>query len=165
MIFIALGSNLSGQYSSPEQALKASLFALAQAGIAPHRISPFYKTAPVGPKGQPDYVNAVASVQTCLAPRGLLHRLHGIEAAFGRKRDIVWGARTLDLDLLDYHGQTHHDAPTLPHPRLAERAFVLRPLADIAPGWHHPSTGRPIAQLLAGLTKAQRDGVGRLHVG
>ena len=164
MIFVALGSNLPGPYSSPEQLLKASLFALGQAGIVPHRVSPFYKTAPIGPGGQPDYVNAVAAVRCCLAPRALLQRLHELERGFGRQRDIVWGARTLDLDLLDYRGQIMAPAPILPHPRLAARGFVLRPLADIAPGWRHPQSGRGIADLLAALPKAERDGVRRLKI-
>lgn len=159
MIFVALGSNLSGAYSSPEQLLKASLFELGETGIVPYRVSPLYKTAPIGPSGQPDYVNAVAAVRCRLAPRALLNRLHDMENVFGRQRDIVWGARTLDLDLLDYHGQIMVQAPVLPHPRLAERAFVLRPLADIAPGWRHPQSGRQIADLLAALPKRARDGV------
>ena len=104
MIFVALGSNLSGSYSSPEQLLKASLFALGETGIVPYRVSPFYKTAPIGPSGQPDYVNAVAAVR-CRLPRALLNRLHEMENDFGRQRDIVWGARTLDLDLLIITGK------------------------------------------------------------
>ena len=150
MIFVALGSNLSGSYSSPEQLLKASLFALGETESCRigcrHSIKP-HQLAQAGSLIMSMRWRRCAAV--CAAR--LLNRLHEMENDFGRQRDIVWGARTLDLDLLDYHGQIMVQAPVLPHPRLAERAFVLHPLADIAPGWRHPQSGRQIADLLAAL--------------
>ena len=107
---------------------------------------------------QPWYVNAVAEVVTKLAPDRLLLVLHEVEQAFGRVRSVANAARTIDLDLLDFRGEIAPGGPgraTLPHPRLQDRAFVLRPLADLAPGWRHPATGRPIQALLAALPAGQ----------
>lgn len=106
--------------------------------------SPLYRTAPVGgPPGQPDYINAVAALDTMLAPEDLLHALLAIETAQGRVRTVRWGPRTLDLDLLLYDQITRNDPwLTLPHPHLRERAFVLYPLRDIAPNVMIPSRGR-----------------------
>jgi len=131
--FIGLGSNLE----DPEAQLRAALLELAE--LPDTRLiarSPFYRSAPVGPPGQPDYINAVAALDTRLQPQELLAGLQAIEQAHGRRRaGLRWGPRTLDLDLL-LHGDQALSTPalTLPHPRLTERAFVLRPLADIAPG-------------------------------
>lgn len=113
--------------------------------------SHFYKTAPIGPP-QPDYLNACILIETTLTPRSLLHRLLAIETQFGRVRQVRWGARSLDLDLLLYSDQVV-DTPglTVPHPRLHERAFVLVPLMDVAPGWPHPIFRKTISQLLEQL--------------
>ena len=88
----------------------------------------------------------------------LLAELHAVEEAFGRVRTVPNAARLIDLDLLDFHGEIAAGGPgraTLPHPRMADRAFVLRPLADLAPDWRHPVTGPPIAALLAALPADQ----------
>jgi 2-amino-4-hydroxy-6-hydroxymethyldihydropteridine diphosphokinase len=110
-------------------------------------VSSFYLTAPIGPP-QPDYINACTTVQTSLAPLALLAVLHSIESEFGRVRQEIWGARTLDLDLLLYDNLII-DLPTLqiPHPQMLERAFVLIPLAQISPDWIEPRSGQSIATL------------------
>ena len=98
-------------------------------------VSPLYETDPIGLEDQPPFLNAVAVVATSLDPHGLLAELLAIEARFGRERTIRWGPRTLDLDLLAMDGvQLDEPQLTVPHPRLAEREFALRPLADVAPG-------------------------------
>ena len=163
MIYLALGSNLSGAYAGPQALLKAALDALPYAGAPVVRCAPFYRSAPVGPAGQDDYVNTVVAVRSVLPPAALLMRLHGLEKLFGRERRIQWGPRTLDVDLVSYHGEIHIKPLTVPHPRLAERAFVLRPLADIAPGWRHPLTGTPVAELLMALPADARNGLKRLR--
>lgn len=110
-------------------------------------VSSWHPTAPIGPP-QPDYLNGCATLQTSLEPFDLLSFLHSIEAEFGRVRQEVWGARTLDLDLLLYDDLIL-DLPTLqvPHPRMLERAFVLVPLNEIAPDAIEPRSGQSIATL------------------
>lgn len=118
--------------------------------------SPLYKSAPLGPPDQPDYINAAAALETRLKPPDLLAALRGIEVRHGRKRgDTRWGPRVLDLDLLLY-GDLVLDTPelTLPHPGLHERAFVLYPLADIAPALVIPGRGA-LRELCAGLQGAR----------
>jgi 2-amino-4-hydroxy-6-hydroxymethyldihydropteridine diphosphokinase len=109
--------------------------------------SSWYLTAPIGPP-QPDYLNGCATIQTSLIGIDLLTTLHAIEAEFGRVRQEIWGARTLDLDLLLY-GNKVIDTPVLqvPHPRMLERAFVMVPLAEIAPYWIEPRSGQSILAL------------------
>ena len=108
-------------------------------------LSSWYLTAPIGPP-QPDYVNGCATIETSLTPLDLLSVLQSIEAEFGRVRQEVWGARTLDLDLLLYGDRTI-DLPTLqiPHPHMCDRAFVLIPLSEIAPDRIEPRSGESIA--------------------
>lgn len=113
--------------------------------------SRLYRSAPVGPQPQPEYVNAVAAIATALAPTELLAELQAIEARHGRVRGPRWGPRTLDLDLLLYDDAVIATPElTVPHPRIAERAFVLVPLAEIAPGLEVPGAGA-VAKLLARL--------------
>lgn len=112
-------------------------------------VSPAYRTRAIGPE-QPDYLNLVAAVSTALSPLDLLHRLQALEAAHGRVRDLRWGPRTLDLDIVWYNGlESTGPELILPHPRAHEREFVLRPLCDLAPGVE--LHGRPAADWLAGL--------------
>jgi 2-amino-4-hydroxy-6-hydroxymethyldihydropteridine diphosphokinase len=110
-------------------------------------VSSWYLTVPIGPP-QPDYVNGCATIETSLTPLELLSVLQSIEAEFGRVRQEVWGARTLDLDLLLY-GDRIIDLPTLqiPHPHMRDRAFVLVPLAQIAPDIIEPQSGESISNL------------------
>lgn len=128
--YVGLGSNLE----APRRQLERAIAALDELpGTRLVAASPFYGNAALTP-GQPDYVNGVAALDSEQTPHQLLAALQGIEQAHGRQRGERWAARTLDLDLLLY-GDTILDSPelTLPHPRMLERAFVLRPLADLAP--------------------------------
>jgi len=138
--FVGLGSNLA----HPRRQLARALVALRR--LPRSRVvavSPNYATAPIGVSGtQPDYVNAVAMLDTALAPRALLSRLNAIERRAGRKRGERNAARTLDLDLLLFAGRRIDVAQlAVPHPRMQERAFVLRPLLDIAPSARIPGYG------------------------
>ncbi|WP_372748616.1 2-amino-4-hydroxy-6-hydroxymethyldihydropteridine diphosphokinase [Litorivivens sp.] len=129
--YLGLGSN----QADPQGQLSQALDRLAGTpGLHNLRCSRFYGSKAVGPGEQADYVNAVASVDTLLSPLALLDTLQQIENLHGRVRDVRWGPRTLDLDLLLYGEQTINTARlVVPHPRLAQRAFVLVPLAELAP--------------------------------
>lgn len=149
--YIALGSNLD----DPPAQLRRALTALAALpGCRGLKVSPWYRSDPVGPPGQPDYLNAVARLETRLAPAALLCALQAIENAQGRIRRERWGPRTLDLDLL-IHGDLVQDDPrlSLPHPRLHLRPFVLYPLADLEPDLTVPGRG-PLRALLQGCPAA-----------
>ena len=158
-IYIGLGANLPHpKYGPPRQTLEAALADFADRGVGVLRVSPWYRTAPVPASDQPWYVNAVAELATQRPADGLLADLHAIEEAFGRVRTVANAARFIDLDLLDYRGEIAAGGPgraTLPHPRLQERAFVLRPLADLVPQWRHPVTGAAISGLLQALLADQ----------
>ena len=158
-IFIGLGANLShDRHGSPRRTLEAALAELGRRGVRPVRVSPWYRSAPVPPSDQPWYFNAVAEVASDLPADALLAELHAVESAFGRARTVPNAARPIDLDLLDFHGEIAAGGPgraTLPHPRMARRAFVLRPLADLVPDWRHPVTGQPVGDLLAALPADQ----------
>lgn len=146
LAYVALGANLG----NPVATIQAAIVALA-AIPASTRVaaSSLYCTAPVGLKNQPDFINAVVALETQLEAAALLEHLFAIEADFGRQRSIRNAPRTLDLDLL-LHGDAVLDTPTLtlPHPRMHERAFVLAPLAEIAPQVLIPGHG-PVARLFA----------------
>ncbi len=137
--FIGLGSNLGDRVAELDRAF-AEIARLPATTLVAR--SAYYESEPLDAPGE-DYVNAVAHVRTSLAPLDLLHALQGIEQAHDRARPFPRAPRTLDLDLL-LHGTRTLDTPELelPHPRLAERAFVLGPLAEIAPGLHVPGRGR-----------------------
>jgi 2-amino-4-hydroxy-6-hydroxymethyldihydropteridine diphosphokinase len=145
--YVALGSNLGDRGAH----LAAALAALrADPRIRVEAVSAVYETDPVGPPPQGPYLNAVARLRTRLAPRALLARLLEIEAARGRRRGERWSARSLDLDLLFYGACTIQEPGLrVPHPRLHERAFVLEPLCELAPGLVHPELGRSIEELAA----------------
>ena len=154
MILVALGGNLESVAGPPAATLAAALGAMFAQRIRVLKVSPFYRTTAWPDPSDPPFTNAVTLVQTPLGPAGLLDALHAIEAAFGRQRSHPNAPRTLDLDLIDYDGRVEAGPPVLPHPRIAERAFVLRPLADIAPHWTHPVTQQTVAALLAALPAA-----------
>jgi 2-amino-4-hydroxy-6-hydroxymethyldihydropteridine diphosphokinase len=151
--FVSLGSNLGDRSAQ----LRAALERLRAApGVRAALCSPVFETAPVGPPGQGPYLNAVARVETRLAPRALLALLLDVERELGRVRSGTRNeARTLDLDLL-FHGQSCVDEPGLrvPHPRLHERPFVLAPLCALAPGWRHPELGASVEELVARLERS-----------
>lgn len=137
--FVALGANLA----DPVHQVQAALDSLAQLpDCRLLRASSLYRTAPVGAAGQPDFINAVALVETVLTPHALLAALFSIEAQFGRRRDYRNAPRTLDLDLLLYDDLVLESAELqLPHPRMHLRAFVLTPLLEIAPDCAIPGRG------------------------
>lgn len=158
MILIALGGNLpSPRFGAPRQTCEAALAALHAAGVRVVRRSRWYRSAPVPPSDQPAFVNGVAQVATALPPADLLALLHRIEAELGRTRRLRNEARVIDLDLLAYGDRVSAagDVPVLPHPRLAERAFVVLPLAEVAPGWRHPVNGLSPAEMAARLPPGQ----------
>ena len=159
MIVIGLGANLpSPRHGVPQNTCEAALDALRAAGVAIPRRSRWYRSAPVPASDQPWFVNAVAEVETRLSAAELLDLLHRIERELGRERHLRDAARVIDLDLL-IHGETVSAAgetPVLPHPRLAERAFVVLPLTELAPDWRHPRTGQSLAEMVRALPADQR---------
>ena len=139
------------------KAYAAALAELGRLGVTVRRRSRLWRSAPVPPSDQPWYINGVAEIATPLTAPKLLELLHKVERKFGRIRGETGAARTLDLDLLDYGGEKRPDStPALPHPRLADRAFVLYPLAEIAPGWRHPASGNPLHALILALPATQK---------
>ncbi len=145
MILIGLGSNISGPWGNPRQTVEAALNKLNKFPLRLVKASTLLATKPFGNKNQPDFINAVAMIETALSPIALLSRLHDIERKAGRKRGRRWGPRTLDLDILDYKSRIlkpqgrGRAALRLPHEGIAQRDFVLAPIAEIAPGWKHPA--------------------------
>mgnify|MGYP003108563082 CR=1 FL=1 len=176
-LLIALGGNLASSVGKPQETLKAALKLLQTSGAVIRATSQFYHT-PAFPAGAgPDYVNAAVRIEAPWGPEKALGVLHRIEAQFGRERVQRWGQRTLDLDLLACDDIVLPDRNThkmwrelpldaqigrapeqliLPHPRLQDRAFVLVPLADVAPDWVHPLLGKPVRVLLEGVSERDR---------
>jgi 2-amino-4-hydroxy-6-hydroxymethyldihydropteridine diphosphokinase len=177
---IALGSNLKFGGESPATVLDAAIAALRSRRFVIRACSKYFDT-PAFPAGAgPNFVNAAIAIETALPAEVILAQLHEVEAEMGRSRAVRWGARTLDLDIIAVGSQVLPDAQThrywrdlpldkqetitpqeliLPHPRLADRAFVLVPLMDIAPDWRHPITGVSIRQMHDALSAAQRSEV------
>ncbi|MFN7528190.1 MAG: 2-amino-4-hydroxy-6-hydroxymethyldihydropteridine diphosphokinase [Dolichospermum sp.] len=146
---IALGSNMGESLAILEGAIKSLE---KTPGITIKAKSSWYRTAPVGGPSQPDYLNGAAILEVQLSPQKLLETLLNIEQEFGRVRQEHWGPRTLDLDVLLFDDLIL-ETPDLqiPHPRMTQRAFVLVPLAEIAPDWIEPVSKEPISQLLQKL--------------
>lgn len=155
LAYIGLGSNLGEPAAQLRRAL-AELAAIDEVEVL--QVSSFYLNPPLGPPEQPWYVNAVAQVRTRLTPEELLRSLHRLETALGRVRGEPWGPRVIDLDLLLYDGEViNTPALVLPHPEMHRRAFVLAPLAQIAPEAWHPGLDKSAVQLLAELDPADRE--------
>ncbi len=158
MILVAIGANLPGSdgVAPLETCRRAAAMLDRLPGLRLKALSRWYATTPIPASDQPDYVNGVALLVAepgvTVDPAALLALLQGIEAAFGRARGEANAARTLDLDIVAM-GDVVRTAPDpiLPHPRAHERAFVLAPLLDVAPGWVHPGLGVAVEVLLAGL--------------
>ena len=141
MILIALGSNISGPWGTPQQSVRHALQALNRDGLKLIEASRLLLTAPFGKPNQPPFVNAVAHIETHLSPLALLQKLHAIEKKAGRRRTTRWGPRTLDLDIIDYHGLVRSTGKlVLPHPGIAERIFVLKPISELTSKWRHPTS-------------------------
>lgn len=147
-IVVGLGANVG----TPERALRKAVLELT-AGARQSRLSKLYKSIPVGGPPQPDFLNAAVRVLWPAPPRSLLDRLHALELAAGRERLVErWGPRTLDLDILWVAGLKLAEPDLfIPHPRLRQRAFALRPLLDVAPDAIDPVDGAPYARVLAEL--------------
>jgi 2-amino-4-hydroxy-6-hydroxymethyldihydropteridine diphosphokinase len=179
---IALGANLPNGESLPADTLKSALSALVGRDFSLHSVSRFFSTPCFPAKSGPDYVNAAAAilVPAGMTAEGVLTHLLAVEMEFGRERQRRWGMRTLDLDLVAWgdlilpdrpgfdhwrgldpalQAQAAPDRLILPHPRLQDRAFVLVPLADVAPAWRHPVLGLTVSQMLDALSEADRSAV------
>lgn len=151
--YIGMGGNLASWAGTPEATLAAAALRLCALGRVTHRSS-LYSTEPVGFAEQPRFINAVVALETELEPQQLLKGLFAIEQEFGRHRSLGFtnGPRTLDLDILLLGDAKIAEAGLeIPHPRMAERAFVLVPLNEIAPHLVDSGSGRTVSQLLEGL--------------
>jgi 2-amino-4-hydroxy-6-hydroxymethyldihydropteridine diphosphokinase len=154
MILIGLGANLPAHGDEPPLATcrRAATALDGITGLRVAALSRWYETDPVPPSGQPPYVNGLARMEGEIDPAVLLAALQAIEADFGRQRSVPNAARTLDLDIVAMGSLVRSTPdPILPHPRMHERAFVLAPLLDVAPGWCHPVLGQTARMMLDAL--------------
>ena len=144
-VYLSLGSNVGGR----EANLEAALARLPAPDLRVLRASPVYETEPVGYTAQGWFLNLVVEAETTLSPARLLSRIGKIERALGRVRTVAKGPRTIDIDILLYGNAVVRTAALeIPHPRMAERRFVLAPLADLAPDLRHPVTRRTVREML-----------------
>ena len=159
-IFIALGANRPYRRAAPLENLNSALVALDDADVTVIATSRPWSSPAWPDPSDPPFINGCAELACDLPPDRLLEQLHHVERRLGRSRTVRNAPRTLDLDLIDYQGLVRagdsEAEPTLPHPRAAQRAFVLLPLRDIAPNWRHPASGHSLEQLIAALPLADR---------
>lgn len=149
--YVALGSNMGDRKAYLDGAVEALK---AHPQIRVSKLSDFLETKPYGVTEQADFLNGAVELETLLEPEELLEALHELEAAADRKRVLRWGPRTLDLDILFYDALVYEsDTLIIPHPDLANRDFVLKPMRQIAPHFRHPVSGKTTAQLLEELEK------------
>jgi 2-amino-4-hydroxy-6-hydroxymethyldihydropteridine diphosphokinase len=154
MILIAIGANLPGANGEPaDETCRAAAAAIsALPGLQFHALSGWYRSAPIPRSSQPDYCNGAIRMEGEVRPEALLKLLQALETGFGRVRGAPNAARVLDLDIIDLNGMIRAvPDPILPHPRAHLRAFVLRPILDVAPGWHHPTLHSSVTSLLVDL--------------
>jgi 2-amino-4-hydroxy-6-hydroxymethyldihydropteridine diphosphokinase len=174
-ILVGLGANCPGPWGSPAHTLSRALAEIERRGVAVEAISPLYETAALGAARQPPYVNQVALVATHLPAPSLLRLLKEVERQSGRRGGRPWGARTLDLDIIDYKGlivgrsKVLKGVPrervrplVLPHPQLENRPFVLKPLLDVAPDWRHTVTKTSAKELWRRVNKRGQGSVLKL---
>ncbi len=157
-LYIGLGANLPHpQFGPPRATLEHVLSLLPGLGLKILRRSGWFQSAPVPVSDQPWYVNGAARIATDLSPQETLARLHRVEADLGRSRGALNAARSVDLDILSFGSIILNgpEPPVIPHPRMTDRAFVLLPLAEIAPDWRHPLTDVPISELIRRLPRDQ----------
>lgn len=182
MIIISLGSNVTSRWGTTQSSLLQALTELEREGVRVLRCSRLYRTKPYGLTNQPDFTNAVALIHTSRPPRALLSLLKSVERRAGRgsSSSVRWGPRPLDLDIVDYNRRILNCAKCnmqvfncsrvyvnrrpegsliLPHPGVAFRPFVLVPLQEVAPFWHHPVTGLTAAQMLKKLHLEDEGGI------
>ena len=148
IVYLGLGSNLGDKKANLERAINA-LADHSQVRVL--KVSSFYETAPVGYEAQPDFINAVAEVETTLKPEELLDLALNIEISMGRERTIRWGPRVIDIDILLYDDRCiDEDRLSVPHPRMFERKFVMEPLAEVAPDLKLPNglTARETVEMI-----------------
>lgn len=157
MKVIAIGSNLpQPPFATPKEVCEAALDRFSEHGLTIVKCSAWYDSSPVPPSNQPRFVNGAVAIETDLSPKDTLESCLEIEREFGRIRTQRWSARTLDLDVIAWDN-IRIELPhlTVPHPEMERRAFVLLPLADIAPNWHHPITKTPIDRLISLLPEGE----------
>ena len=157
MILVALGANLPSRYGDPEATINAALERFEREGLHVLKRSSIWLTAPVPVSDQPWYRNAVVAIETDLSAQALIELLHAIEEDFGRVRTVRDAPRLLDLDIIAYHDEVHSDSNLIiPHPRMHARAFVLKPLQEVAPEWQHPVLSLCVDRLIANLPEDQQ---------
>ncbi len=174
---LSLGSNVPCRGMEPSDIIEAAIIAIRTSGVDEIEVSKFYETEPVPKSEQPNFINCVVAGVTEKDAQDLLAICQTIELSFDRERSTRWGPRTLDIDIIDYDSQVypndrtwrsvageanpHADIPELilPHPRLHQRAFVLKPLCDLAASWMHPVYAKSCRDLLMALPDLSRAGV------
>lgn len=181
---VALGSNRTSDHGDPTETVRKGILSLVENFQAIRAVSSLYRTPAFPPGSGPDFVNAAVAIEVEEPPEIVIKKLHKIEENMGRTRDARWEPRILDLDLVAHGDHVLPDAAKharwrdlsldqqiaqapeeliLPHPRVQERAFVLVPLADVAPDWKHPVLGLTVSEMLAALPQAQKEEVVRLE--